>query len=269
MTILETLTKKEQLSLLTESSIVGMFPTMIVVGDPFYDLAYPMCLNYYTSRSASKRVSPMFKLYKETMADAGLSSANLLIGGSVIRPKFIDKWTRVYNALITEQYSPLDDYKETEIKIGNDTDTTTFDITEGKTGNNTDVLTHDVTTESNGKTATNETTTRSSDVYGFNSSSPVGDTADTETVTGNADDNTTENIQTRKGTESKALGINETNKKTGTQTKEFGLNETHTRSGRHTNGADLVKRELDLRNQEIFFDIVFKDIDSIATISIY
>lgn len=290
MKIKDTLTLEEKSNLFLKSSVVGLFPQMILEDDAFYSLAYPICLGYYTVQSANKTVSPvyqhMYEFTREYALSQGLTDStdeeilalvNSKLGGSVIRSKFIEKWTRVYNTLLTEQYSALDDYSETETKIGNDTDTITYDITDGKTGTNTDTVTHDLKTEDNGKTATNETTTitgeKYNDSYGFNSSAAVGDTVETdkstETVSGEANKNTTQNIQTKTGTESKAIGIDETTKKTGTETKTFGINETRSRNGRNTSGADLVEKELNLRNKQIFFDIVYRDIDSVATIYIY
>ena len=290
MKIKDTITLTEKSSLFLQSSVVGLFTDMFQSDDVFYSLAYPMCLGYYTVQSANKTVSPvyqqMYEFSREFTKSQGLTDntdeeilalVNSKLGSSVIRPKFIDKWNRVYNTLITEQYNALDDYSETETKTANDTDKTTYNITDGKTGTNTDTLTHNVTTEDNGKTATSETTVRAvetaNDIYGFNSSVAVGDTAttenNTETVTGEADKNTTQNTQIKTGTESKQIGINETYNKTGTETKEYGVNETRTRTGRHESGADLVEKELNLRNKQIFFDIVYRDIDSVATISIY
>lgn len=285
MKIKETLTKKDRSDLFINSSLVGLFTDMFEDSDPFYSLAYPLCLGYYTIQSSNKTVSPvyeqMFDFYREyhnnKSEDEIVATINAKIGNTIIRPKFIDKWKRVYNTLIIEQYNPIDDYSETETKTGNDTDTTTYNLVDGKTGKNTDIITHDVTSENNGKTGTSETVSNSrkidNDVYAFNSDSPVGDSTrtdtETQTVIGEAEKNTTHNTQTKTGTESKAIGIDETRKKTGTETKTYGINETYSRSGRHTNGADLVEAELNLRNKQIFFDIIYKDIDSVATISIY
>ena len=33
--------------------------------------------------------------------------------------------------------------------------------------------------------------------------------------------------------------------------------------------TDLIQKELDLRNKNLFFDIVYADIDSVATLQIY
>lgn len=170
---------------------------------------------------------------------------NKIIRDNILRPKFLEKWKRIYKALIEEQYNPLKDY----------------DITETKVGTNTNTITYGSNVETDGNVATKETTTRSvesaDDIYGFNSTAPVGDstsnTTENETIVGNADDNTTHTNQS----------------KTGSDTKELSINDTNTISGRKVSGADLIEKELNLRNKQIFFDIIYKDIDSVLTLQIY
>lgn len=291
MKMKETLTLEEKTNLFINGEVVGIFNGMILPTDPFFNLAHSMCLGYYTVRSSNKTVSPIYEqayeYAKEVLASQGdsgeidkyevIALTNTLIGSSIIRPKFIDKWVRVYDTLITKQYDALKGFEHTEHKDGNNSDTTIYDTSVGKTGNNTDTITYDTNTEDNGKTGTKETTTinreNSADVYGFNSVSPVGDNVDTdnstETVVGNADDNTSHNVQTKTGTDTKNFSISETENKTGTDTKKFVIDEDVTKSGRNNTGAELVEAELNLRNTQIFFDIIYKDIDSVATIPLY
>lgn len=316
MKMKETLTPEQRTNLFLNGEVVGIFSGLVLPTDPFYDLAHSMCLGYYTVRSANKTVSPIYEQMLEFAKennDVGESNyitlANTLLGSSIIRPKFIKKWLRVYDTLITKQYDPLKSFENTEHKEGNNSDTTTYDTSVGKTGdntdtitynsqngrtgNNSDTMTYDTETEDNGKTGTKEVTTtdrkNNANVYGFNSSNPVGDTTEgedtTETIVGNADDNTSHNIQTKTGTEkkdyvvdetvaktgtdTKNLTISETENKTGTDTKNFLIDEDITKSGRNATGAELVEAELNLRNTQIFFDIVYKDIDSVATIPLY
>ena len=196
-----------------------------------------------TLLSAQKRVS--FSVSTEVYFAEISEDPNTAIGKNLIRPKFIDKWTRIYDTLITKQYDPLKDYDYEEHRGGNNSDTTTYNIS----------------VEDNGKTGTKETVTTSrdtsNDVYGFNSSVPVGDDTSTENMTetteGLANDNTTYNKQDKTGTDSKA----------------FTIDEDVTKSARNVSGADLVQSELNLRNKQIFFDIVYADIDSIFALSVY
>lgn len=323
MKIKDTLSLEEKTNLFINDTTVGIFTTLFEETDPFYSLAYNMCLGYYTVRSANKSVSPiyeqMFEYVKEILKSQNeldsyneqeiINVVNEKMGSAIIRPKFIDKWNRVYSALMTTQYDILHGFEHNETKVGDNSDTTTYDTSVGKTGNNsdsitynssnekvgnnTDTITYDTNSEDNGSTGTKEVTTinreNSSDIYGFNSVSPVGDSADTETstetVTGNANDNTTHNVNTKTGTETKDIVIGETisksgsdtknitisesENKTGTDTKNFVINETINKSGRNSTGAELIEAELNMRNKEIFFDIVYADIDSIATLQIY
>ena len=309
MLIRETLTLEQTISLLN-GNVVGMFPYMVLSNDSFYSKLYDLCLGYYTARSGEKTISITYERFKTLIAENPTinKTAEQLIG-ELIRNKFIEKWERVYSVLISEQYNALNnrDYTETKTannqdkstynttkgKIGNNSDTITFDNVNSKTATNSDVTTFDTNVEDDGKTGSHETTTRNTstddDVYGFNSTSPVGDSASTEelsqTIIGDANKNTTHNIQKKTGTESKEFGIDESISKTGTDTREINIDETEThtgtdtkdytineniiRRGRDGSGAELVELELNLRNSQIFFDIIYSDIDSIATLQIY
>lgn len=338
MTLLETLTPNERLVLIEEVA-VGIFDSLIENSDPWSNEDDKMSTLYYLHRSGDKTISPLFSRMIELCAGTDVVPSAYI--GSLIRNKFLDKWRHVYEALEQSIYSALDEYVETtsretssedateygstithsdsgtdtttydttKVKTGEDTDTTTYDTTETKTGDNSDVMTYNTQTASATKTGTNTSETTSSevanDVYGFNSTAPVGDTTSTENVTvttvGAADDNTSDNTTTNTGTESRSLDISESTKHTGTESKEFGLNETDkktgtetltseksgsdaktgtdkktgsgtdkfNRNGRNSPAAKLIESELRLRNTQIFYDIVFADIDSVAVLNIY
>lgn len=280
--IKDTITTSEKCDMLTSYKAVGIFENLFIPIDPCYEQAAGMCIGYYISHSANKTVSPFFNEMLEYEIANGaytpeadvLKRCNRIMGVHVIRPKFIDKWTRVYNALISEQYNALDDYSETEVKTGTDTDTTTYNLSDKKSGNNTDTITHDIKTEDTGKASSSSTGAGSTDSakgsYGFNSSAASGDSTTQQITNESAESEAnSKSTQSKTGTESKQIGIDETYDKTGTETKEYGVNETIARNGRHTSGADLINKELNLRNKQIFFDIVYKDIDSVATIPLY
>lgn len=261
---------------------VGVFPKLIIETDPFYSLKEDMCLTYYLARSPSKTASNIYdRLLKVYESHSGtywnkLNLVNIYIGEHIIRPKFIEKWTRIYNSLIAS-YDPLKSFDSTEHKIGDNSDSITYGSVLSKDGTNTDRTDYNSTVEDNGNTGTHETTTTSRNtedgVYGFNSSASVGDSnsedTTSETVFGNANDNTTHNLQTKGGRDTKTFDIDETESKTGTDTKTYGVDETITKSGRNSSSAELLDSELNLRDKFIFYDIVFKDIDSIITLSIY
>lgn len=197
----------------------------------------------------------------------------------VIAFKYGDKWRKYYKYLIEQQdaYNPLDEISYNETRTGDNTDTTTYDITQGKTGTNRDTTTYDTETEDNGNSGISETTTRTSDesndIYGFNSASPVGDSTakveTSETTTGSAEANTTHNQRTHKGTDTRDTTLNHTETKSGTDTKKFTVNEKISRSGRSTTGAELLQKELDFRSKNLFYNMVFDDMDRELCIQIY
>lgn len=289
MKIKETLTSEEIQSLYLGNNPVGVFSSLFEESDLLYSYAYALSFGYYTVRSANKTVSPIYDTifeYLKALAEDDLddfepnadfiSAINQFIGVNILRPKFIDKWNRVFS-LLNNDYDALNDFDYTDQKTGNNTDKTDYNTDVAKTGNNEDKVTYNTSTVNDGTVGTKETTTsnreNASDVYGFNSPSPVGDSVDnenvTETVEGKAEDNTTHNTQNKTGTDTKNIGINENEKKTGTDTKSFTINETLKKSGRNTSGAELIETELTMRDKEIFFDIIYRDIDSIITLPIY
>lgn len=245
MKLIDSLNSQQKVEILS-GQVVGFFPYMVLSQDAFYEHLYELCLGYYFQRSGEKQISvtyEKFKMLTEENSNITKSAEQLL--GELIRGKFIDKWTRLYNSLVTEKYNVL---------LSNE-------ITKTKEANNSDNVTFNTSVEDNGSTSSKETISRTTDndddVFGFNSSSPVGDTKSKETVEetteGSADDNTTHNVQTKTGTENRALGVDE----------------TESISGRNVSGADMIEKELDLRTKHLFFDIIYRDIDSIATLQIY
>lgn len=278
MKLRETLTTGQIIKMF-KGEVVGIFPSMILSNDKFYSKLYDLCFGYYMQRSGEKTISltyeRLLQLVSEKIYTTTETAENLI--GKLIRGKFIEKWNRVYDVLISEQYNALQNQDFTEQKTGNNQNVDTYNSTKAKQGTNTDTTTYDTNVEDNGKTGTSETTTRSvedsNDIYGFNSSTPVGDTLSnettSETIVGEADKNTSHNIQTKTGTEAKQFGINESENHTGTDTTDISIDENVNRSGRNVSGAELINEELNLRNTQLFFDIIYSDIDSIATLKIY
>ena len=277
MKLRETLTRQQTIDLIS-GNVVGIFPSMILSEDAFYSKLYELCLGYYTERSGEKTISITYERFITFINDnPEINKTPEELIGDLIRGKFLDKWNRVYDVLITSQYDALNNRESVEEKTGNNQNKDTHNTTKSKQGTNSDITTFDTNVEDNGKTGTNETTTRNvedaNDVYGFNSSSPVGDTYSneitSETIIGDADKNTSHNIRTKTGTENKQFGINESENHTGTDTTDITINENIIKRGRDGSGAELITEELNLRNTQLFFDIIYSDIDSIATIQIY
>lgn len=278
--IKDTVSKEDRLAVLYSKPKIGIFNNMFA--DDFHGLLTSLCAGYYWLRSANKTVSPFFCELIEQSEETGgtkdeaLSIANNFIG-NYLREKFGDKWERIYTALVSTNYELLESFGFTEHKGGNNSDITTYNLTDIKTGNNKDSTNYNTSTEDNGKVGTKEVTTKSvesnSDIYGFNSVSPVGDSANSEneknTIVASPEDNTTHNLQTKTGTDTRDSIVNETGTRTGTDSKSFTIDENSTKTGRTKTGAELIQSELTLRDQNILFDIIYKDIDSVVALKIY
>lgn len=243
--IKETLTITQTVNLINGST-VGIFPTMILDTDPFFSLTYDLCLGYYMERSGDKPISQTFKrlMQLKNQNPTIVKTADEMMG-TIIRNKFIAKWSKQYNTLVTEQYNPLNDYEHNETITKDNTDTSTYDTSITVDGN----VGTKLTTQFND---TNDDST-----YGFNSSSAVPTdksvSSSSETTQGSSSDNTTHNVETKDGTD----------------TKRYEADETKDITGRRKIVAELIDAELDMRNRQIFFNIIYDDIDSIATLGIY
>lgn len=254
MKLLETLSEKQRTDIVLGNEH-GIFQYAVLADDPFYKDITDLARGYYFGNSGAKSVSPFYNRVAELNQDTDE------VLGTVIRSKYIDKWTRIYTALVTDTYNPLDEYTETETK--------TYGSTKTRTGKNTDKVDGTETVADTTKTSTKETTTRSgesaNDTYGFNSVTPVGnDTSNdssTETTVGGLEDNVSQSDNKKTTDNTITHDISTKDERGGADTTE--------RSGRHVSGADLITKELTLRDKQIFFDIVYKDVDSILTLQIY
>ena len=302
MKIIETLTLEDKINLLNGST-VGFFPNLILSTDSFFSQAYNLCLGYYMNNSSNKTVSPIYEkeLYnvvfvdyenkiikdgidnKKSIYQITIENKNSInksvndIVAQMIRGKFIDKWERYYNALINENYEILEDivknetsnYTKNEVNNYTKNETSNYAKNETKTYNNT--------INENGKTNTDMTTSstneKNNDVYGFNSTAPVGSDlnygTDTENVKGDKEKNTTENVKQKTGSDTNGTTGNDEKGTTGNDDKDTTKNETISRTGRNTSAQDLLQKELDFRSKNLFFNIVFRDIDSIIALEIY
>lgn len=139
------------------------------------DMKNMLDIEYYLNFSGDKNISKMFNLLietieKQTITDDKIQSAVNMLANIIIN-KFADKWNRLYNAYVQEQYQPLENYKM--IESGTDKESTKISNTQ----------------ETNGKG------------YGFNSPSAVNvaDNMQQSTTQGALDDNVKEHNFTRSG----------------------------------------------------------------------
>ena len=72
MKMIETLSIQEKNKMLIQRQVVGIFSEMFKPEDPFYSLAYPICVGYYTTHSANKPVAPIYQIILDFIKEKGL-----------------------------------------------------------------------------------------------------------------------------------------------------------------------------------------------------
>lgn len=222
--------------------------------------------------------------------------------------EFGEKWSRLWELRNTD-YDPLENYRMTEtggdsnIKTGSITRTDTGTVTGTHTGTDTLTKSGEETHSKGGSevhtfagkekttnTVTSNTTGTDNGVYGFNSATAVPSDTSTGTQTGLSDSeleftnrtNTdsfnnrvdTDGFTNRQDTQSKNL--------TDAETRNLSAGETYnsvTDTGSHslsrygnigvTTSEQMAQSQIELWQVFDFFQIVFKDIDSIMLLDIY
>ena len=135
MKLIDTLTAQQKLDMLN-GNYVGIFPTMFVDTDEFYSTLSQICFGYYMEHSGSKTISPSYERLIEMAKTAeGLTETAEQLLGKYIRGKYINKWRRVYDALVFKSYDPLNDYERVESKYGDNFNKTTYDTNVVNDGN--------------------------------------------------------------------------------------------------------------------------------------
>lgn len=200
---------------------------------------------YFGNHSGEKEASPLLDKFAEENTENRLTIEQITTLANILYTVYGKQWEKLYAVLSTE-YDPIENYSMTEEETPNITRTETPNITRGKT-----------VTEKSDLTVTTDTDT-ASDVYAFNSSSPVpqGETNGGSTVTtkGDAENNITTDTETETGTR--------THTETGTRTL--------TRSGNIgvTTSQQMLESEIALWEWS-FYENVFKDVDKLLTSPLY
>lgn len=222
--------------------------------------------------------------------------------------KFSEKWTRLWAAR-TMEYNPIENYnmietgEDSTTKTGSISRTDTGSITDTHTGTDTLAKSGEETHSKGGSevhtfagketttnTVTNNNTGTNNGVYGFNSATAVPSDTSTGTQTGLSDSeleftnrtNTdsfnnrvdTDGFTNRQDTQTKNLTDTETRNLSGGETYNNVKDETDhflTRSGNIgvTTTQQMLEQELNIWDVFDYFEIVFKDIDSIMLLDIY
>lgn len=120
------------------------------------DISDELNIAYYLNHSGDKPISRLTERFLNDDGVLPVSSVEDI--ADVLEVMFSDKWTRLYDAFITEEYSPLENYDMTENGEDKHTGTDSRKFTADPTKN----VVH---------------TTNTVDVYGYNSGSPTHDSA--------------------------------------------------------------------------------------------
>lgn len=246
-------------------------------------------LQYYYNHSGQKNISPL--------TSAVLGSATSLTDDEKVKlaniafSMYSKNWKYLYDAIFAD-YDPIENYNAIEAETigtsgsrsgsgsesntGTDTHTLSGTDTETITASNLD---HESGTDTTTDTTADGTSETVNQIYGYNSSTAANDSTSTTTV------NQTVKHETGYG-KSVNHDVSETHSteygKTDTETLNLSKSTTdqETTSGnttrnltRHgnigvTTSQQMIESEIELRKHN-YFDIIFKDIDNILTLSIY
>lgn len=222
----------------TIEQIKGIFQTIQEENNnPFEWLSSDVAKNLdnllINERCGSRKLSPLFERYiflTENLSPYNEKTVCENLAPLVIQ-KYTDKWNKLYSAIISSDYDPLENYNMEE--------TETPDITRTRDSKTRTKL----TTSSSGDT--------SSGVHGFNSGVPVptdeSEASSEVTVEGSDVDNGTYEESTESGT--KEL----------TRHGNIGV----------TTSQQMLESEIKLREKNNFYDIVLLDVSKMLCLEIY
>lgn len=246
-------------------------------------------LQYYYNHSGQKTVSPL--------VSAVLGSGTTLTDEDKVKiadiafSMYSKNWKYLYDAIFAD-YDPIENYNAIEAETIGTSGSRSGSGSESNTGTDTHVLSgtdsetitasnldHESGTDTTTDTTADGTSETVNQIYGYNSSTAANDSTSTTTV------NQTVKHETGYG-KSVNHDVSETHSteygKTDTETLNLSKSTTdqETTSGsttrnltRHgnigvTTSQQMIESEIELRRHN-YFDIIFKDIDNILTLSVY
>lgn len=227
--------KVSNLTFTTYLSMMSVNEFNVTFGDNkgfyMYNLSFfndTLDFEYVYSHSGDKIISPL--VYKLLETNKTILEVNVEKLALMIKNKFLDKWDKLYNALILTDYNPIDNYNLYEKETPNITKTYHRE-------QNTNLEVKD-DGENNGS------------VYAYNSSTTTPSSKveldNTRTTTGDVEDN----YQDGEDTET---GIKELERK-----GNIGVTSTQ----------QMLEQEIELKKQN-FYDIVYADVDSMLALDVY
>ena len=186
---------------------------------------------FLLEHSGSKKISPLFErlIFFSNIYETPFTPIDKL-ADDVINA-YADKWNKLYNAIISSNYNPLENYNMEQVE--------TPDITRERD------------TEQNTKVTTSSSGDSGSSVHGFNSGVAVptteGNTSSEVTVEGDKADNTTHEAETETGTREL------------TRHGNIGV----------TTSQQMLESEVTLREKTNFYNIVLNDIAKLLCLNVY
>lgn len=272
---------------------------------PFGGSEYSFVRFFISSPYSNPNSSMKFEVADDYMIN---DYFNIITAKNVVS-KFEQSWSKIIDVLINSQYDALDEIGEIVHKEIDDTKKFEHGLSITKTetrdfektfddklkivdvhdkdyqSNNTRLI--DTQTDIDELSETNDNETNS--YYAFNSVNPVPtnkteadgsthttasgtknktSTNDGTSITGKDDTTVTETHSGTQTTTDNGTGTI-SDRHTGTDTNSDKYTEDKSRNGRMHSPAELVEKELNLRNKNILFDIICRDIDSVLCLSIY
>lgn len=183
---------------------------------------------YLYSHSGDKLISPF--VYKLLEQNKTILETNLNKIANVLKTKYLDKWNKLYQALVDDDYNPIENYSMTEVETPN--------------------ITKTYHREQNTNIEVSDDGESNSSVYAFNSSTPTpsgkAEVDNTRTTSGNKDDNYQDGEDTESGTREK------------TRSGNIGVTTTQ----------QMLEQEIEIKKHN-FYDIVYGDIDNVIALDIY
>lgn len=220
---------------------------------------------YFGNHSGDKETSPLLdKFIEQNGGNATpevLTEEQITTLANILYTRYGVQWDKLYKVLSAE-YNPIENYSMVEEETPNITRTETPNITRTETPN----VERSKTTSAQSDISVTTDSDTASDVYGFNSNSPVPqeETNCNSTVTtrGDADKNVTTETETETGSRSET--------ETGTRTERETGKRTLTRSGNIgvTTSQQMLESEIKLWEWS-FYETVFKDVDTVLTVPKY
>lgn len=237
-------------------------------------------LDYYGNHSGSKEISPL--LYK-MLQDEILPDSNIERVASLIFSKYNTNWKKTWDAMIKE-YNPLESYNvnESHHTTGNVTKQGTVDNNE--TLNETNTLhnehkkdtTDNTTSNVSGTTNRDENSTNKDYKNAFNGPSTSTPTENSEGTVGVEETSSSESDKNRNVNDTYNQDSTDERDKTKTvkTTSDNTENETSDidiqKSGNiRTTMQDLLEKEIKVRIDWNFFEIVYKNLDRVLATNIF